>query len=210
MKRFLKAFSLAAALLTGCGDDTPVAKIIVTDQKMVLTDWPDKAYIANLDSILALEPIKKDTTTKANITMNAHEAPVFKLPPKFDREHNKVAEEKLNALKKKKAEQGSSSNKNAQVKPAEKGNTAGNGAEAFANRFTDGLGKLQSDPNNAGLYRMVSANEGDDIMKLLRRTYGAGASTLPRFFVVGALKSVNPSLNLESLNAGDKVKIPKL
>ncbi len=212
MKRILMTFPLAFAMLSGCGNDSPVAKFIVTDQKVPLTDWPDSAYIANLDSILAMEPIKKDTTQKANIAMNAHEAPVFNLPKNRGLgAYNPTVKEKLEALKnKKKVEQGNTSNRNAQARTAEKGTKTDNGAEVFANRFTDGLSKLQSDPNNASLYRMVSANDGDDIMKLLRRTYGAGVGTLPRFFVIGGLKSVNSGLNLESLNAGDKVKIPKL
>lgn len=197
-------FSLPLAMLTACGNDSPVAKIIVTDQKMVLTDWPDSLYVASLDSILALEPIKKEKEITTNITMNTHAAPLFKLPPQVSGkkdDKSKKAERKSNEV-----------SRTATSRPADDKNAgkASNNAEAFANRFTNGLAKLQSDPNNAGLYRMVPANDGDDIMKILRRTYGSGATTLPRFFVVGALKSVNPGLNLESLNAGDKVKIPKL
>lgn len=205
MKLKFILFSLPFAMLCACGNDTPVAKFIVTDQKMVLQEWPDASYIANLDSILAAEPIKKQKEITTNISMNAHKAPIFKLPPqvtgKKDSKSSKNSE-------KKKAE--TAANKGTPAGSASNGNKGNNAAEDFANRFTDGLAKLQSDPNNAGLYRTASANDGDDVMKLLRRTYGSGANTLPRFFVVGALQSVNPGLNLESLNAGDKVKLPKL
>ena len=37
------------AIFTACGNDAPVAKIIVTDQKMPLTEWPDSAYVAGLE-----------------------------------------------------------------------------------------------------------------------------------------------------------------
>ena len=73
-------FTIIPSLFMACGNEPPVAKIIVTDQKMPLTEWPDSAYVAGLDSILALEPIKKNAETEANINMNVFEAPVFKLP----------------------------------------------------------------------------------------------------------------------------------
>ena len=73
-------FTVIPALLVGCGNDSPVAKIIVTDQKMPLIEWPDSSYVASLDSILALEPIKKTAETDAKINMNVFDAPLFKLP----------------------------------------------------------------------------------------------------------------------------------
>ena len=194
---------MALALLDGCGNDTPVAKFIVVDQKVVLNDWPDSAYVSNLDSILALEPVKKQKGNVANITMNSQAMPIFKLPPQVS------GKKDAKDAGKKKAE-GASAHKTTQAGPSYKENKSGGEAEAFASRFTDGLSRLQSDPENSALYRTVSASEGDDVMKLLRRTYGSGASSLPRFFVVGALKSVNPGVNLESLTAGDKVKLPRL
>jgi hypothetical protein len=69
---------------------------------------------------------------------------------------------------------------------------------------------LQSDPSNASLYKTVTANEGDDLFKLLKRTYGAGVQGLPRFYVLSALQSVNAGVMLEHLNAGDKVRVPRL
>ena len=81
MNRIFKAFfTVIPALLVGCGNDSPVAKIIVTDQKMPLIEWPDSSYVASLDSILALEPIKKTAETDAKINMNVFDAPLFKLP----------------------------------------------------------------------------------------------------------------------------------
>ena len=55
-----------------------------------------------------------------------------------------------------------------------------------------------------------SAQDGEDLFKLLKRTYGAGVQGLPRFYVLSALQSVNAGVVLEHLNAGDKVRIPKL
>jgi hypothetical protein len=56
---------------------------------------------------------------------------------------------------------------------------------------------------------MVTAND-EDLSKLLRRTYGAGSQTLPLFFAKSALQTVNPGINLDNLNAGDKVKVPRI
>ncbi len=207
MKLNFTAILLPIALLSACGNDSPVAKFIVTDKKMVLEEWPDENYIASLDSILAAEPVKKKQEITTNITMNAHKAPIFQLPPQVTGKKDEKGKKNTD----KKAANGNSKGPVVSKSP-DAGATKANGsaAEDFANRFTNGLAKLQSDPNNAGLYRMVTASDGDDVVKLLRRTYGSGANTLPRFFVISALKSVNPGLNLESLNEGDKVRVPKL
>jgi hypothetical protein len=179
-----------------CGNDAPVAKIIVTDQKMPLTEWPDSSYIAALDSILALEPIKKGAEAEAKINMNVFDAPVFKLPGSVT--GKKDASPKANHAGK------SAGTKQANTPKAD------NSAELFADRFATALSKLQSDPSNASLYKTVTANEGDDLFKLLKRTYGAGVQGLPRFYVLSALQSVNAGVVLEHLNAGDKVRVPKL
>lgn len=189
-------FTIIPSLFMACGNEPPVAKIIVTDQKMPLTEWPDSAYVAGLDSILALEPIKKNAETEANINMNVFEAPVFKLPGSVT--GKKDATPKANHAGK------SAGAKQASAPKAD------NSAELFADRFATALSKLQSDPSNASLYKTVTANEGDDLFKLLKRTYGAGVQGLPRFYVLSALQSVNAGVMLEHLNAGDKVRVPKL
>jgi hypothetical protein len=191
MKRLLAALPL---IFIACGNDAPVAKIIVTDQKMPLQEWPDSAYIAALDSILALEPIKKADSAEANIQMNAFAAPVFKLPSSVTgkKDVKPAAKNSQNAPK-----------ANVTAK-------ADHSAEQFADKFANALSKLQSDPSNAALYRTVEAKDGDDLFKLLKRTYGAGVQNLPRFFVLSALQSVNAGVALEHLNAGDKVRVPRM
>ena len=197
MNRIFMAFLTAiSAFLTACGNEPPVAKVIVTDQKMPLTEWPDSIYIASLDSILALEPIKKNTETEANISVNTFEAPIFKLP---------------GSVTGKKDTKPNHAPKSATAKHVSApSNQFDNSAEQFADRFATALSKLQSDPSNASLYKTVEAKDGDDLFKLLKRTYGAGVQGLPRFYVLSALQSVNAGVVLEHLNAGDKVRVPKL
>lgn len=197
MKRLLMAIPL---VFMACGNDSPVAKIIVVDQKMPLVEWPDSAYIASLDSIIAQEPIKAKKDVDANLTMKGFKAPGFKLPPSVTGK----PEPKKNA----KSGSGSAAPKKNNTL-ADKGNSS-NGAEQFANKFSDALSRLQSDPSNSSLYRTVEAKDGDDLFKLLKRTYGAGVQNLPRFYILSALQSVNAGVALEHLNAGDKVRIPKI
>ena len=200
MKTLYMAFFLGIpAIFSACGNEPPAAKVIVTDQKMPLTEWPDSAYIAGLDSILALEPIKKNAEAEANINMNVFEAPVFKLP-------GSVTGKKDPAPKANHAGK-SAVSKQANAPKADNVNAS---AEAFADKFATALSKLQSDPSNASLYKTVEAKDGDDLFNLLKRTYGAGVQGLPRFYVLSALQSVNAGVVLEHLNAGDKVRVPRL
>ena len=193
-----------ALYLAACNDERPVAKVIVVDQKMPLIEWPDSIYVNSLDSILALEPVKKSANEKkdVNLTFNSKSAPVFKLPSSVTgKPEKKPAGKDMRKGTPEAAGRGLPSGREE--------NAFGKKAEAFSDRFVNAMSALQSDPNNASLYKMVTAND-EDLSKLLRRTYGAGSQTLPLFFVKSALQTVNPGINLDNLNAGDKVKVPKI
>ena len=192
---------LCSLLLLACENDHPTIKIIEINKKMVLEEWPDSNYIASLDSILRLEPIKKGKdSADVKLKMNAFKAPTFQLPPSVTGSKNTSKK----------------TGTNKQGKPAKPGKPStevakpSNNAENFIGKFTNALAALQSDPSNKSLYKVVTANEGEDLFKLLRRTYGAGTQNLPRFYVLSALQSVNAGVMLEHLNAGDKVRVPRL
>jgi hypothetical protein len=188
---------LIPLLLIACEKDHPTAKIVEVNKRMVLEEWPDSNYIASLDSILKLEPVKKGKdTADVSLKMNAFKAPVFKLPPSVT---GKSTSRKSGLSKPPK-----------QVKQAAEATKPSNNAENFVAKFSNALSALQSDPSNKSLYKVVTANDGEDLFKLLRRTYGAGTQNLPRFYVLSALQSVNPGVMLEHLNAGDKVRVPRL
>ena len=194
----LLGLTLAAVLLAACKSEIPQATIVVINQKMPLVEWPDSLYIADLDSILALEPVKKQDKNKPNIAMNAFKAPNFILPSSVTGK-KEAPEKRANRPAKSTGE-----------KQALSSAKTDNSAENFANKFSDALSKLQSDPSNASLYKVVEAKDGEDLFKLLKRTYGAGAQSLPRFYVLSTLQSVNAGVALEHLNAGDKVRVPRL
>lgn len=194
---FTTIFSTAVlSVLSACGGDAPQATIIEVNKKMPLIEWPDSAYIASLDEILAMEPVKKNAQDKPNIAMNTHEAPKFILPSSVT---GKKATPKTNKGKPGRGEKSALAN-----------TKADNSAEVFMDKFSRALSTLQSDPSNSSLYKVVEAKDGEDLFKLLRRTYGAGTQNLPRFYVLSTLQSVNPGVMLEHLNAGDKVRVPKL
>lgn len=190
--------ALAVALLSACKSEPPQATIVVINQKMPLMEWPDSLYIADLDSILALEPIKKKDKNQPSIAMNTFKAPSFILPSSVTGKKDSPEKRANRPAKSTGEKQALSSAK------------TDNSAENFANKFSDALSKLQSDPSNASLYKVVEAKDGEDLFKLLKRTYGAGAQSLPRFYVLSTLQSVNAGVMLEHLNAGDKVRVPKL
>lgn len=205
MKRFFTGILLISTAvflpmnMVACGNDSTVAQIIVINKKMPLVEWPDSNYVANLEEILAQEPEKKKKEAEANISMNTFKAPIFTLPGSVTGKKN--AKNSLHS--------------NQASKPATRANNnifakQASSTENFANKFGDALSKLQSDPSNSSLYKTVTANDGDDLFKLLKRTYGAGVQNLPRFYVLSALQSVNAGVVLEHLNAGDKVRVPKL
>ena len=192
--------SLLVGALAACKPAPPVATIVVVNKKMPLTEWPDSTYIADLDSILALEPLKKQDKNKPSIAMNTFKAPNFILP---------------SSVTGKKSEKGPKADQGTRTDSGKSGPAANqprkdNSAENFANQFTQALSALQSDPSNSKLYRVVESKDGEDLFQLLRRTYGAGAQSLPRFYVLSTLQSVNPGVMLENLNAGDKVRVPRL
>jgi len=193
---------LCTLLLLACEKDHPTIKIIEVNKKMVLEEWPDSNYIASLDSILALEPVKKGKdSADVKLTMNAFKAPVFKLPPSVTSPNSKNVPQKNTAQKPK-------NEKNVAKNTQE--SKQNHSAENFVAKFSNALSALQSDPANKSLYKTVTVNDGEDLFKLLRRTYGAGTQNLPRFYVLSSLQSVNPGVSLEHLNAGDKVRVPRL
>ena len=183
MKTLILAFSsLFILLFAACSNDVQTPTLS-TNKPYFLKEWPDSAYIKNIDSIIAAEPVKKQLQEKkTNIVLNAS-TPTLKLPTQ------KKSETKL-------------TEKTQTTKPQQK--------QSFAESFANAISKWQSDPNNATLYTTIQAKESEDILQLLARTYGKEAKKLPRFYTLSVLQSLNPGVSLEAPNAGDKIRIPKL
>ncbi len=190
--RLLTGFTLFSILCTACSPgDVSEADRLQVNRKYALKSWPDSEYVTHLDSVLSAEPVKANSDSgRVSLTLYTGNFPTV-LPEKKAVRHAETRPQTAQSPKTAPRRQGKS-------------------AENFADSFLEALGKFQSDPSNAAVFRTVEAKEGEDILKLLSRSYGKDASKLPRFYTLSALQSVNPGTNLEHLGAKDKVRIPKL
>jgi len=211
---FYLSFATAFCILSACSENTAPVPRLKLNYRYNLKAWPDKAYIASLDSVLKAEPVKKDTSSAGTeIAINTHQMPTFKLPS--SRRILTQSELDGNAAGKaaaKKQTAGTAQTTAVQtVQTAKvKTQTGPAGAEAFADKFADALSKWQSDPTNVQLYKIVDADASEDLFHLLSRAYGKDATKLPRFFTLSSLQSVNPGVSVEHLKKGDAVRIPRL
>lgn len=190
-RNFLRALVSVGVLtlLAACGSDSSFEHLEI-GKKYVLLEWPDSAYVASLDSVLKAEPLKKDTVdTRPNLVLNAFKAPSLALPG--------------NSKDSKKAQTAS--------KGTPKADTPAKPKQApFAERFASAISKWQSDPSNKSLYINVTVKEGEDAMAALARTYGKEAKTLPRFYALSVLQSLNPGVSVEHPEAGQTLRLPRL
>ena len=179
---FILVFVSIPFFLISCSEKTePTLKI---NHPYYLTDFPDSVYVQSLDSVLAMEPVKKDTVKKTNIVLNSLDA----------------NEALLNTIQKE-------SEKQERVKKTESKKEK---QESFAERFSRILSLWESDPNNTSFYRTLVVKEGENTISVLERAYGKQVQNLPRFYVLNALQSLNPEISIENPVPGDKIRIPKL
>lgn len=182
------ALALFLAALLGCGNEEFVPRTEL-GKKYPLLDFPDSAYVASLDSILAAEPLKKSAkdSNKTELVLSGNKAPKLALPA------TKKAEPKQKSGT-------TSKTADAAAKPK----------ESFAERFSKAVERWQSDPNNKALYVTTEAKEGEDAIAALSRLYGKEARQLPRFYTLSVLQALNPGTSVESPAAGDVLKLPKV
>ena len=186
---------MAFCILASCSQDPQESFKMETGKPYALKEWPDSAYLASMDSLVAAEPLKvPDTSThKAELTISPSSLISTKhLHAQEKPEQSSVIEHAM---------QGSANE--AVAKGAAKHQ------EDFSERFQKAMEKLQADPSNASLYREVTAQNGDDLYALLKRTYGSEAEHLPAFVVKSQLESINGS-GSTSLKPGQSLKVPKL
>lgn len=150
-----------------------------------LVDFPDSAYVASLDSILAAEPVKKKDSVKTNIVLNSFTPPKLSLPQEASQ----------------KSDQKSKKSEGKKVKTGEK---------PFVERFGEAVSRWQSDPSNKALYVSVEVREGEDALSVLQRLYGNEVRKLPRFYTLSVLQSLNPGISVEHPAEGGVIKLPKI
>ncbi len=182
MERLIPLF--LAFFLFSCTENSPGERLQV-NKPYYLSEMPDSLYIASLDSIIKAEPIRSEgDSSKTEVIISSFKAPVAAPAPK-------------------KQPPATTSPGTATGKPK-------NPAPHFVSNFSAALSKWLSDPSNKNLYREVEVRAGEDLFKLLARAYQTSTAELPRFYTLSAMQSVNPGIMLESLKAGDVVRIPKI
>lgn len=180
-------FISLSLLFAACSVENNDYQPVLIGKHYVLEEWPDSLYIHSLDSIVKLEPIKKnaDSSRKTEISLKSFEMPKVVMPP------TPQSAEKTNSSAK-------------IQKPVS------TSAEAFPSRFMHALEKWQSDPSNQSLYFTVTAQENEDLLQLMGRYYKTNTNVLPRFYTYSAIQSVNPGLSIEKIKAGDLIRLPRL
>ncbi|MDR1760383.1 MAG: hypothetical protein LBR60_07650 [Fibrobacter sp.] len=182
MERLIPLF--LAFFLFSCTENTPGERL-QTNVPYYLSEMPDSLYIASLDSIISAEPLREEgDSSKTEVIINSFKAPAVVAAPKKQPATTKT--------------------------PAAGSEKPKNTAPHFVSNFSAALSKWQSDPSNKNLYREIEAKPGEDLFKLLARAYQTSTAELPRFYILSAMQSVNPGVMLESLKAGDVVRIPKI
>lgn len=154
---------------------------------MVLREWPDAAFLENLDSIAKSEPLKKKPENQAEVSLPLLQSPNLKSGKKPGNTQNQ--EKRSLAMV--------SSGMPTQV-----------AAEKFAERFQHHLEKALKDPDRNT--RRIQARKGEDLWALLQRVYGSAVADLPRFVIQTQIQALNPSLGLDGNLEQAEVVLPKM
>ncbi len=185
---------IAALLLAGCGEGKYALyrKELKNGDQVPLAEWPDQAYIDNLDEMLAAEPIPENAREKADVAMTLSNKPM-QLPT---------------GLVPKSGSSSKSAGSVGSDAPGSQTNAAtGTTSAEFVPKFLAGLEELARNPETAGS-RHVEVQAGEDLEQLLRRVYGPAASGLPISLVNSRLALANPGTDLRALAAGSRLVLP--
>jgi len=174
------------SLLNGCSSGDPSTYEAVVGKPYYLKEWPDSAYLANLDSIAAAEPVTAKEKAPTEVSVNPMMSPLKPIPGIKPVVQNPVGQDvTVNAKNQTHSE------------------------EDFAERFQKSMDKLQADPDNAKLFQEVTVRDGEDLLAVLHRVYGKEAYRLPAFVAKSQLESLN-GFRAQDLKPGQTFKIPKL
>jgi len=185
-KLFMSSF-MVPALFLGCGNYERESFRVETGKSYELTVWPDSLFIASLDSLFRSEPLKQPETTQR---------PEVSIDPtagfrSVASGNNKVQAQSVSS-------------------PAALPGPPPSTGEMFAEKFMNALSALQSDPANPKLKQTVEVREGENLVALLVRVYGASARQMPTLMVESSLRSINTDVDLAHLKVGDTVRLPRI
>lgn len=189
-------------VLMGCSGEVDYQQYrtdLKTGDRVYLYAMPDSAYLLEIERRLALEPQPVAANPKrSDVAISITPGERFVAPQQRDSESFKRSVE--SALATALAETA--------AKPAPSKSRPS--AQPFVPQFVAALEQLLANPSAPALREMVSAREGESLQKLLVRHYGSDASLLPLSVVGYQLKLVNPGVDFEALQEGERLLLPKL
>ena len=203
------AFSLlCATLLGGCGDvDYQRYRTdLKTGDEVPLYEWPDSAYLANIDAMLAAE-VLTDEARKADVAITIRPGRKIEPPKGIGHAGIKGMDAEEIARMRSPAPKAASPVRNDAPAPAA---ARPKPRARFAEEFMAALEKMAADPRAKGVSQGVTALPGEQLKHLLVRQYGTDANRLPLGVVEYQLKLLNPGVDFGNLAPGESILLPRL
>ena len=197
------AAAACALLAAGCTDVRydQYRTDLKTGDEVPLYEWPDSAYIAGIDAMLAAE-VLTDEARKAGVAITID--PRKPVPPPAGMGHAGIRGKTAQEL----AEAKAPARKPAEaVRSAQPAKPAAGPRPRFAEEFMAALDRMAADPRKG---RTAEPQAGERLEQLLVRQYGAEAKSLPLGVVKYQLKLMNPGVDLDDLRPGETVLLPRL
>lgn len=169
---------VAISLVWACESSNSQFKLKKGD-RVFLQEFPDSAYVANLDSILKAEN-------------------VLDIAPKEQKQFTMTLADLKVASAKKKTVQGAPKATNS-IKVFSK--------EEFAKIFLASMDEVKK--GSKGIFVVKVKKEGEKIEGLMKRAYKTKAvSGVPKVMLKFGLSSLNPGIDLDELKIGQSIKLP--
>jgi hypothetical protein len=196
MKKIFICLSLA--IFTSCTPENARTEVVV-GEKVYLKDFPDSLYMANLDSNAGtVVDYSIPETANVAIGLNSHYTGQIKTMNPFKNTPGKKA----------KVEQNTPATSTTPITENAATPTKSS-PEVFGRNFILKLDQLRNDPQNSKLKQSFIVSSEKSLKDVLKKVYGPQSSAIPEMVAIYNLKSLNEKINLNQLQSGDIVTLPK-
>ena len=196
------AVAVCALLASGCTDVRydRYRTDLKTGDEVPLYEWPDSAYVAGIEAMLAAE-VLTDEARKADVAITIDPRRPVAPPPGMG--HAGIQGMTAQELAEAKAPVRKPAAAPADARPAKSAAPR----PRFAEEFMAALDRMAADPRKG---RTAEPLAGERLEQLLVRQYGPEAKGLPLGVVEYQLKLMNPGVDLKNLRPGETVLLPRL
>lgn len=194
--------AVCALLASGCTDVRydQYRTDLKTGDEVPLYEWPDSAYVAGIEAMLAAE-VLTDEARKADVAITIDPRRPAAPPPGMG--HAGIQGMTAQELAEAKAPVRKPAAAPADARPAKSAAPR----PRFAEEFMAALDRMAADPRKG---RTAEPLAGERLEQLLVRQYGPEAKGLPLGVVEYQLKLMNPGVDLKNLRPGETVLLPRL